>query len=105
MSDAAIAQKIGTFIKHHRTSQNLTQAELSTSAGISRSTLSLLERGEPVNFMSLLQVLRMLNQLHVLNDFNVVKEISPLLIAKEQKEIYRVRKKNKGNTSPNKSTW
>lgn len=48
MSDKAIAEYIGTFVKHQRLEQNKTQDELASAAGISRSTLSLLERGETV---------------------------------------------------------
>ena len=106
MSDAALAQTIGSFIKHQRTQQNKTQNELAKTAGISRSTLSLLERGEPVTLLTLLQVLRMLDQLHVFNSFIVNPQVSPLLLAKEQKKRYRVRKK--GNDAPppkNESSW
>lgn len=44
MSDVALAQTIGTFIKHHRLVQNRTQEEIANAANISRSTLSLLEK-------------------------------------------------------------
>jgi len=49
MSDKALAEHIGTFIKHHRMEQNKTQDVLAKAAGISRSTLSLLERGEQLH--------------------------------------------------------
>ncbi len=105
MSDAALLQTIGKFVKHQRMEQNKTQNDLATAAGISRSTLSLLERGGVVTLLTLFQVLRVLNQLHVLEIFTVQKQISPLLLAEEdQRKRYRVRKKstNKPNQS---SSW
>lgn len=54
MSDVALAQTIGTFIKHHRLVQNRTQEEIANAANISRSTLSLLEKGEAITVPSLL---------------------------------------------------
>lgn len=92
MNDESLARQIGAFVKHHRIRQNKTQAELALSAGISRSTLSLLERGEPVMLPSLIQVLRMLNQLHVMEVFVVEEAVSPLLLAKlQQRKRKRVR--------------
>lgn len=86
MSDKALLKYIGNFIRHHRMNQNKTQDALSKEAGISRSTLSLLERGETVTVSTLIQVLRVLDQLTVLKAFEVVETISPLALAKLQKE-------------------
>jgi transcriptional regulator with XRE-family HTH domain len=86
MSDQALAEYIGSFVRHHRLEQNKTQHELATAAGISRSTLSLLERGETVTVTTLIQVLRVLDQLSALSAFEVRKTISPLALAKLQKE-------------------
>lgn len=86
MSDKAIAEYIGNFVRHHRMAQNKTQDELAFAAGISRSTLSLLERGQTVTVSTLIQVLRMLDQLQVLSEFEVRENLSPLLLAKLQKE-------------------
>ncbi len=66
--------------------QNITQDELSAAAGISRSTLSLLERGETVTLSTLIQVLRILDQLQILSAFEVRESISPLAMAKLQRE-------------------
>ncbi len=96
MSDKALTGHIGAFVKHHRMKQNKTQDELATSAGISRSTLSLLERGETVTVTTLMQVLRVLDQLQVLKSFEVKEKISPLVLAKLQKEKrQRARSKSK----------
>lgn len=104
MSDKALAQHIGVFVKHHRLEQNKTQDELATAAGISRSTLSLLERGERVTLATLIQALRVLDQLHVMEAFDVQENISPLALAKiEQEKRKRARVKNKANTD--KSEW
>ncbi len=90
MSDQALISYIAAFIKHHRLEQNKTQDSLAYQSGISRSTLSLLERGETVTLATLIQVLRALNQLQVMESFSVQKNISPLLLAKmEQKKRTR----------------
>lgn len=94
MSDKALIEYIGAFVKHHRLEQNKTQDELAAAAGISRSTLSLLERGETVTTTTLIQVLRVLDQLSVLSTFEVRETISPLALAKLQKEK-RQRARNK----------
>lgn len=86
MSDRALAAHIGAFVKHYRLEQNKTQESLAYQAGISRSTLSLLERGETVTLATLIQVLRALDQLNIMEVFSVQKVISPLLLAKMEKE-------------------
>lgn len=86
MSDKALIEQIGAFIKHHRLQQNKTQEEVASEAGISRSTLSLLERGETVTLTTLIQVLRVLDQLHVMDSFKVNETVSPLTLAKLEKE-------------------
>ena len=96
MSDKALTEYIGVFVRHHRMEQNKTQDELASAAGISRSTLSLLERGETVTIATLIQVLRVLDQLHIFNIFEVKETLSPLALAKLQKEKrQRARSKSK----------
>jgi transcriptional regulator with XRE-family HTH domain len=85
MSDKALAEHIGAFIKHHRIDQNKTQDVLANAAGISRSTLSLLERGEAVTLSTLIRVLRVLDQLRIMEVFWVQQIISPLAMAKAEK--------------------
>lgn len=94
MSDKSLSEHIGAFVKHHRMLQNKTQEELSRAAGISRSTLSILERGETVTVSTLIQVLRMLNLLYVLDAFTVIKTISPMAIVQEAK-AQRLRARSK----------
>jgi transcriptional regulator with XRE-family HTH domain len=86
-SDAELAAHIGNFIRHHRLQQNLTQASIAEKAGISRSTLSLLERGETVTLATLLQVLRTLELLHILQVFEVKPQLSPMALAEEQQKL------------------
>jgi transcriptional regulator with XRE-family HTH domain len=86
MSDLALIDQIAIFVKHHRLSQNKSQSILSQEAGISRSTLSLLERGETVTINTLIQVIRALGQLQIMYGFAIQKSISPLAIAKMEKD-------------------
>ncbi len=104
MSDQAIAEFIGAFVRHHRMEQNKTQTDLATAAGISRSTLSLLERGENVTLPTLIQVIRVLDQLPVLQGFAVQESISPLALAKLQKQK-RQRARSKSNPTPPSTDW
>ncbi|MFM8837791.1 MAG: helix-turn-helix domain-containing protein [Bacteroidota bacterium] len=104
MNDQALAAHVGAFIKHHRLDQNKTQEVLANEAGISRSTLSLLERGETVTLATLIQVLRMLDQLQVMDAFEVQQRISPLALAKAE-QGKRKRARNIKTQDPEKSDW
>lgn len=106
MSDKALAEYIGSFVRHHRMEQNKTQDELALASGISRSTLSLLERGGAVTVTTLIQVLRMLDQLQALGLFEVRETISPLALANLQKEKrQRARKSPKGKMHDEEPNW
>lgn len=101
MSDKALEKMIGSFIKHHRIKQNKTQRDLATEAGISRSTLSLLERGQTVTLSTFIKVMRLLDQLHIFDFFNIQQSLSPLALAKlEQAKRKRVRTKSAQSKTP-----
>ena len=106
ISDFAFALRIGQFVKHHRLLLNLTQDDVSKAAGISRSTLGLLEKGETVSVATLIQVLRILDQLHVLRVFEINEEISPLVLARlEKSRRQRAGRKSKNITNTKDSDW
>ena len=104
MSDSALAAHIGAFVQHHRLEQNKTQDMLSREAGISRSTLSLLERGGTVTLATLIQVLRVLNQLQVMDAFEMHQRISPIALAKAEQEK-RKRARNTKTQNSEKTDW
>jgi transcriptional regulator with XRE-family HTH domain len=85
MGDNTLLETIGSFIKHHRVNQNKTQNNTAMEAGISRSTLSLLECGQKVSLNTLVKVLRTLNLLFVMDIFEISDEISPIAYAKQKK--------------------
>ena len=111
MSDGALVATIGAFIKHHRLLQNKTQQQLATEAGINRSTITQIEKGGKITLQSLLQVLRVLNLLYIMDVFKVQQQISPLQLAKlEQNKRQRVRNnlptaRKENNSNDNKSDW
>jgi len=96
MSDKSLMEAIGRFIQSHRLNQNKAQEQVAAAAGISRSTLSLLERGEKVRLDTLIQVLRVLDLLYVMDVFEIQEQISPL-------EYAKLKKKQKKQASPRKT--
>lgn len=104
MSDKALSEHIGHFIKAKRLDRNQTQQQLAHAAGISRSTLSLLEKGEVVTLATLLQVLRVLDQLQVLDVFTIHPVVSPIQVAEMEMKL-RKRARGKDNSSPTTSSW
>jgi transcriptional regulator with XRE-family HTH domain len=105
MSDGALMKTIGSFIKHHRLEQNKPQALLAEEAGINRATLSLFENGMSSNLMIFIQLLRALKLLHLLQEFQIKQQISPIQLAKiEQSKRIRARYSDKKKINP-KSDW
>lgn len=82
MSDRAILREIGRRLKKRRLRQNLTQQSLADRAGISRPTISDMERGKPFEMLTLIQSLRALRELEAIDAFLPDPGISPLQLAK-----------------------
>ena len=103
-SDNAIMKIIGAFIRHHRLEQNKTQGQLAEEAGINRSTLIEIEQGKHANVITLIQLLRALNQLYVLEPFKVEKQMSPIQLA-EMEQSYRKRASGSKKNKKPESDW
>jgi len=106
MTDKGLSETIGHFIQRERIGQNKSQSEVAKAAGVSRSTLSLLERGENVSISNFIQVLRTLELLYIMDVFKPFDEISPIAYAKmKMKTRIRARKKNIDGTIVSDIGW
>ena len=105
MNDIALQKMIGEFIKHNRLNQNKSQSEVAKTANISRSTLSLLERGENTSLSTLIQVMRVLGILYLFENFEVTTEISPIEYAKMKKKERQRASGNKVSEDNPKYSW
>ena len=103
MSDMAIVRQLGSYVKQLRLQQNKTQAQM---AGLNRWTIGQIENGEAISLISLIQILRALDSLYVLNEFQVSEEISPLEYAKlRKKQKERVRNKARKESDKDDIGW
>lgn len=94
MSDSAILEVLGAFIRETRLRQNKTQEDVAIAAGVKRMTLVRIEKGGGGTMATFIRLLRSLEQFHVLNQFLVPVQISPLKLAKlEQTRRLRARPK------------
>lgn len=86
MSDQELLRRIGAFVKQRRVAAGKTQADVAEEANLSRSSVSLLERGEVVTLTTMLQVLRVIGALDVLDAFLEEPAPSPLALLREAKK-------------------
>lgn len=105
MSDKSIISFIGEYIKHQRLIQNKTQTKIAEIAGVNRWTLSKIENGEPISLLSLIQILRALNRLEALGTFQIQTQLSPLDLAKKEKQKRQRSSTNQDINKQNKSEW
>ncbi|MGL1885488.1 MAG: helix-turn-helix transcriptional regulator [Reichenbachiella sp.] len=85
MSDRAIVKALGVYLKAKRLELNKTQAQIANEAGLNRYTLGQLENGESINLITLIQILRALDEFHLLDGFQIEEKISPIEYAKLKK--------------------
>lgn len=105
-SDTDLLEQLGEYVQQQRLRKNRTQKEVAEKAGISRSTLSLLEGGEATSTNTLVRVLRVLDLLHIWNNFTLPKEIRPLDYAKSKKsERQRARPESSEQEFDNSGSW
>ena len=95
MSDSSIVNEICNDIKQIRLNQNMSQQELANRSGLNRVTISRMESGRAVSLLTLVQTLRALGKLDILNAFNQEPEISPL-------KLFEIQEKYRKKASPKK---
>jgi transcriptional regulator with XRE-family HTH domain len=82
MSDPGILRELGKSFRRMRLNQNRTQEEIARRSGLDRSTISQLENGRAASLLTIVQILRALNKLHLLGTFLSQPQISPLQLAR-----------------------
>ena len=102
MTDDAILKQIGQFLKSQRILKNKTQAQIAEASGVNRYTIGKIEKGDSVTLSTMIQVLRTLDLLYVLEHFSTIQQISPLeavkLQEKKRQRATGTRKKDKNNS-------
>ena len=105
MTDDTVIKSIGEYIRSVRLDRNWTQEQLGDRAGIHRTTIRDLELGRRSTLVTLIQVLRSLDQLDVLKNFKVNKELSPLELARLDTDERKRARRSKAGQSTKKSDW
>src|SRR5690554_6375278 len=108
LSDAAILAVLGAFIRETRQRQIKTQEDVAIAAGVKRMTLVRIEKGRGGTMATFIRLLRTLEQFHILNQFVLPAQISPLKLAKlEQVKRLRARPKKRSRNDKNdkQSDW
>jgi transcriptional regulator with XRE-family HTH domain len=95
MTNNRIELEIGKRLKSHRLKKNITQLELANKTGLSRVSISKIERGKGSTLSSLIEILRMLDLLQNIEHLIPEIEISPieLIRLKNEKRIRATSKK------------
>lgn len=103
LSDPLIVKKIGEGIKQLRLNKNMSQAQIAQLSGLDRTTISRMESGRAATMLTMVQVLRVLDELPLLDAFIREPEISPLQLLQIQ-EKYRKRASKRKKPEDN-SEW
>jgi len=102
MADPAIVREIGGNLKQMRLNQNLSQTQLANFSGLSRITISRMEGGRAATILTIVQVLRALGKLDILNAFHEDARVSPLQLLRMKKN-QRQRASSPRKSAKNKS--
>lgn len=106
LSDNALLSMIGEKVQKRRVSARLTQRQVSERAHVALSAIGNIENGRNCALLTLVQVLRALNALDLLEPFYREEQISPRAIAQyEKKKPARQRVYNKSTEINSESEW
>ncbi|MBQ7631135.1 MAG: helix-turn-helix transcriptional regulator [Paludibacteraceae bacterium] len=84
MTNEALLRYIGQQMRQMRINAMMSQQQLADRSGVSRATVVQIENGKGIKMESMIALLRAMNKLELLNNFETQAVISPLLIAKQE---------------------
>ncbi len=110
--DDQVVERLGAELRRMRLDRNLSQAEVATRAGLDRTTVVKLEGGRAATLLTVVQVLRAIGRLEVLDGFHEEPRPTPYQLV-EQQEKYLAKQRKRASRhkativppKPKKSTW
>ena len=106
LSDNGLLSMLGEKVKNRRVSARLTQRQVAERAHVALSAIGNVENGRNCALVTLIQVLRVLNALDLLEPFYREETISPRAVAQyEKKHPARKRVYNKSTETNSESEW
>jgi len=94
-TDDSILAELGRRVETHRAGRNLTQVEFAHRAGVARSTVQRIERGDSIQLSSLVKILRALGRLDAL-DYVLPSRVRSPVAEFECERARRQRVRHKG---------
>ena len=82
LTNDAILKQMGSKLKELRIIRGMKQTELAEASGVSVFTISAAENGKTTSMLTIIQILRALENLDYLSQFFQQQEISPIAYAK-----------------------
>ncbi|HMU14041.1 MAG: helix-turn-helix transcriptional regulator [Bacteroidetes bacterium] len=111
LSNQQIVARLGKEVKRIRLERNLSQAEVAERAGLDRTTVGKLEAGRAATLLTVVQVLRALGKLELLDPFHAEPQPTPYMLVEAQEKYLKKQRKRAGRKKPDvltpkpKSTW
>ncbi len=106
LSDETVLKELGLRLSRLRIDSELTQEELASESGVSKSSVARLESGMPVQTTTFIRVLRTLHLLSSLDALIVAESIRPMeTLLLQGKKRQRVRKPSKATQSKSKKPF
>lgn len=111
LKDAAVVVQLGKELRRMRLERNQSQAEVAQRAGLDRTTVVKLEAGRAATLLTLVQVLRAMDRLELLDAFHQEPQLTPYMLVEAQEKYLKQQRKRAGRTQPDvkppkpKSTW
>lgn len=85
ITDEELLQRVGAKLKEIRLEQNIKQRELSEKAGLSMFSISQMETGHNTSMQSIIQVLRALGRMDMLDAFININKVEENPLADRQR--------------------
>lgn len=111
MKDAAVVLQLCKELRRMRLEADLSQAEVAERAGVDRTTVLKLEGGRGATLLTIVQVLRALDRLDLLDAFHHEPQPTPYMLVEAQEKFLRQQRKRSSRKKPAitppkpKSTW
>ncbi|MBK7381847.1 MAG: helix-turn-helix domain-containing protein [Flavobacteriales bacterium] len=111
LKDEKVVTQLGKELRRMRLERNLSQAEVAKRGGLDRTTVVKLEAGRAATLMTVVQVLRAMDRLEVLDGFHEEPQLTPYQVVEQQAKYLKKQRKRASRQKPEivppkpKSTW